>query len=423
MDVDAIGPGADFTQRIEGAVGTSDVLIALIGREWRTVSDETGKRRLEDPQDFVRQEVAVALNRGVPVVPVLVQGATMPRQDELPADLKQLANRNALELRDTSWRQDGDRLLEAVRQYGPSKISPITVLVPVTLALALAIWMVLSNETSGAEGSITFSSDRTPGAAGDIYVMNADGTDIQRVTEGSRGEKNPAWSPDGRRIAFARQTSGDRWSIYVMDADGSDQLNLTPESRISLNPTWSPDGQRIAFNSGGFDCPAEPGACDLGVVNADGSGDPRKLTKGPMGDRAPQWSSDDQIIFERVTSSGQTNIMKMKPNGEGQPVEVHANAQYPAWSPDARQFALVSYEDDGEPTIYVENADGTEPRKVIEDANCPVWSPDGQQLAFMSKRTGDLDVYRVNVDGSSLVNLTQHEATDGCPDWTENSEP
>lgn len=116
--------------------------------------------------------------------------------------------------------------------------------------------------------------------------------------------------------------------------------------------------------------------------------------------------------------------MTIDPNDEEQPAELfHVNAQYPVWSPDARQVALVSYEDDGEPTIYVMSADATEPSKVIEDANCPAWSPDGQQLAFMSKRTGDLDVYWVNVDGSSMVNLTQHEATDGCPDWTENREP
>ena len=116
MDVDAIGPGVDFVKVVQEAVGACDCLIAVIGTEWLTASDstETGGRRLDDPEDLVRVEIATALERGISVMPVLVQGAVMPRSTDLPQDLKELANRNALELNDTRFRSDVERLRQAI---------------------------------------------------------------------------------------------------------------------------------------------------------------------------------------------------------------------------------------------------------------------------------------------------------------------
>src|SRR3712207_7691642 len=116
MDVDAIEPGVDFVEYIEREVGACEILIALIGRDWATVTDAQGVRRLDDPQDFVRLELATGLRRDIRVIPVLVQGATMPRADELPEDLKPLARRNALEIADLRWRQDFQRLWEVVEK-------------------------------------------------------------------------------------------------------------------------------------------------------------------------------------------------------------------------------------------------------------------------------------------------------------------
>jgi hypothetical protein len=116
MDLDAIEPGADFVEHIEREVGNCEILVALIGRGWVDVTDADGNRRLEDPQDFVRLELATGLSRDIRVIPVLVQGATMPRADQLPDDLKSLARRNALEIGDERWRQDFARLLEVVQK-------------------------------------------------------------------------------------------------------------------------------------------------------------------------------------------------------------------------------------------------------------------------------------------------------------------
>lgn len=116
MDVDTIEPGADFVDHIEDAVGNCDVLIALIGDEWLECRDDQGHRRLDDPEDFVRLEVGAGLERDIRVVPVLVEGAAMPRADELPEPLRRLARRNALEVTDTRWRHDVGRLIEAVHK-------------------------------------------------------------------------------------------------------------------------------------------------------------------------------------------------------------------------------------------------------------------------------------------------------------------
>src|SRR5512132_3601954 len=97
MDVEGIEPGADFFDAIERAVGSCEALIVMIGNEWLAV-DSAGHRRLDDPADFVRIETATALTRGIRVVPVLVDGAVVPRADQLPVQLVPLTRRQAVEL-------------------------------------------------------------------------------------------------------------------------------------------------------------------------------------------------------------------------------------------------------------------------------------------------------------------------------------
>jgi hypothetical protein len=116
MDIDTLDPGVDFVEAIEKAVGSCEVLIVLIGHEWVSVKDAAGRRRLDDPTDFVRLEVVKALERAIRVIPVLVQGASMPRHEELPADLDKLTRRNAIELSDARWSYDADRLIHAIEE-------------------------------------------------------------------------------------------------------------------------------------------------------------------------------------------------------------------------------------------------------------------------------------------------------------------
>lgn len=119
IDVCDIDAGSDFARAIEGRIGACDVLLAIIGQEWLDSRNAAGGRRLAEAGDFVRQEIAAALRRGLVVVPVLVEQARMPTAAELPADLRELAGRNAFALRDERWDADVDQLIGQIRRQIP----------------------------------------------------------------------------------------------------------------------------------------------------------------------------------------------------------------------------------------------------------------------------------------------------------------
>ena len=124
MDVAAIEPGVDFVEAIDRAVGSCDVLLVIIGKQWLSCHDAAGKNRLDDPKDFIRLETAAALRRNIRVIPVLVQGATMPGEDELPDDLKKLARRQATEISDSHWDASFEQLIETLEKVLPEAPKP-----------------------------------------------------------------------------------------------------------------------------------------------------------------------------------------------------------------------------------------------------------------------------------------------------------
>jgi hypothetical protein len=137
MDVAGIRPGVDFVQAIEQNVADCGVLLAIIGPIWATIANASGQRRLDDPNDFVVLEIASALKREVPVIPVLVHGARMPSQDQLPESLKSFSHRNSVELSHARWPSDVQLLIAALNSYvAPSKATeqePVHATVPVQL--------------------------------------------------------------------------------------------------------------------------------------------------------------------------------------------------------------------------------------------------------------------------------------------------
>jgi len=134
MDVAGIEPGRDFRKVIDENVAACGVLLSILGRGWLDAKDDTGRRRLDDPLDFVRLETASALKRDIPVVPVLVQGAKMPRAEQLPDDLKDLAYRNGVELTHARWDSDLQVLIKALERLAaqvPTTQPPIPAPSPV----------------------------------------------------------------------------------------------------------------------------------------------------------------------------------------------------------------------------------------------------------------------------------------------------
>jgi len=134
MDIDAIEPGVDFVDVIEDALSACKVALIIIGKVWTTITEDGQHRRIDNPSDFVRLEVASALQRDIRVIPVLVRDASMPRLEELPGDLHPLLRRNAVQLDDRNFHHDVDRLIETLdrilepvksRMPTPAKATPI----------------------------------------------------------------------------------------------------------------------------------------------------------------------------------------------------------------------------------------------------------------------------------------------------------
>ena len=258
--------------------------------------------------------------------------------------------------------------------------------------------------------------DRRPSGRGDIYVMNADGSGRERLTTNPGPDSDPAWSPDGRKIAFVSGRDGNS-GIYVMNADGTQQ-RLLMRAKVSYPPqlVWSPDGQKLAFTVALTSGP--DGNLEIYVMNADGSG-LRNLTRSRVRDSYPVWSPDGRrIAFE---SDWQVNVM----NADGSPAPrrlTHNGGRNfnPTWSPDGQRIAFEHRRRQGTShwvgawgyKVYVMNADGSGRRRLTHGGSQPRWSPDGRQIAFVSKRDGYPDIYVMNANGSRQRNLTRTPGAD-----------
>ena len=234
IDVDAIDPGVDFGEAITRAVAGCDALIALIGREWLTATDGEGRRRLDDPEDFVRLELEAALERDVVVIPAYVQEAEPPRADQLPAQLEPLARRQGAVLRDVGWRDDVRRLISRLEESQRTQHEPAWWRSRKRLAIAAAVGaMVLA-----AAAVAVFTSRGSPGKGEDTGPFSADERRLLEVipagTRASctrRSELEPAaqasLSCSGTRLSveyhqFASSADLDDWYVQRRELERID---------------------------------------------------------------------------------------------------------------------------------------------------------------------------------------------------------
>jgi len=164
IDIGDIEAGEDFVEVIDRSIQSCDVLIAVIGRQWLTVRDGEG-RRLDNPSDYVRLEIGKALERRIPVVPALVQQATVPRAQDLPPDLEPLTRRNAIEITDVRWDYDVKRLVRRLDQILPEQgveWRKLLAAVGCLLVISIGAWLLYNRPGQGAPAGNVNGGTPTP---------------------------------------------------------------------------------------------------------------------------------------------------------------------------------------------------------------------------------------------------------------------
>ena len=291
-----------------------------------------------------------------------------------------------------------------------------------------------------AAAKIVFKSYRD--GSSNIYVMDDDGSNVQRLTftESPQGNSEPTWSPDGTRIAFHRNVSKNprvqKYDIFVMDADGTNVQQLTDDHALDGSCTWSPDGTRIAFTS------TRNKGLDIYVMDIL-TREVEQLTHNP-GDRDwamdPSWSPNGKYIaYEQGINAGffgtGSTIYVMNANGTGAKELLPPRNEWvralPHWSPDSKSvlYFELRYAVVGQITTWVASnvviqRHGSKARRIL---NIPknwfvtsvCWMDNGKQVLIAAKEGGgeQIDIYRYHLFTGQITNLTDHPALDNSMDW------
>ena len=298
----------------------------------------------------------------------------------------------------------------------------VNVLIMMSIMILFGATVSLSMPARRVNGKIAFTSMRDGNA--EIYAMNSDGTGQVRLTFNGVRDDFPVWSPDGRKIAYLSGNSAGH-VIKTMNSDGTGVTEVTPLNFLFPDNmpwrhrtpflSWSQDGTRIAFQDD----------LEIFVVNLDGS-NRTNLTNRIGFDSSPAWSDDgSRIAFTSDRDEEIYAVYVMTPEGNSvwRLTENFLHDEFAEdWSPDGTQL-LISYFVDAGPSISVVNVDGTI-RQILnysypDDNAGPKWSPDGNKIVFYrcNEVTESCQVFKMDPDGSDVVQLTDARAENFHPSW------
>lgn len=289
------------------------------------------------------------------------------------------------------------------------------------IALVLVAPAPTAQTQESPEGLIAFASDRDGDP--EIFVMNADGTDVRQITHNEVADHSPDWAPDGRRIVFAHEAREYDFDLHIVDTfTGRERAFTSWRNWWETDPAWSPDGKWIAFASRHPD--ADGG--DVEALRIDGRRLRLVATQQENSVNVdPAWSPDSKRVafveyydaYDIFTTSFCCGYGARRTVTRDGATKVH-----PEWSPDGTRILFSQYTAAGRYGLYTIAPKGGAKTLVFGgalDARSGSWSPSGDAIAFYAAPAlGYYDIYRIDVDGSGLTQLTDDVASDQHPDWS-----